>query len=77
MKVKTKKRICGWVFGLCFLSAYGVCGSLECQTVDPVLGDVLLWSFLTLGTAAGYKGGYIWIRRGSTTKERRQDNVSL
>lgn len=60
LKVKTKRRICGLIFGLCFLSAYGVCGSLECQTIGNLCGDVLLLTFLVVGTFAGYKGGYIW-----------------
>ena len=58
---KTKKRICGWIFGVCFLSAYGVCGSLECQTIGNLCGDILLLTFLAVGTFAAYKGGYIWL----------------
>lgn len=60
VRVKTKRRICGWIFGISLLCTLGACGSLECQTIDPVLGDVLLWTSLAVGTSAGYKGGYIW-----------------
>lgn len=67
MRVKTKRQICGWIFGIGILCALGACGSLECQTIDPVLGDVLLWTSLSIGTAAGYKGGYIWF--GGTRRD--------
>lgn len=69
MRVKTKRQICGWIFGIGILCAIGACGSLECQTIDPVLGDVLLWTSLSIGTVAGYKGGYIWF--GGTRRDAR------
>lgn len=59
MKVKTKRRICGWISGVSLVLALGVGGNIECGFTPLGEGTALMFLFLAIFALAAYKGGYM------------------
>lgn len=59
MKVKTKRRICGWISVIGFLVAYGAAGGIECDTVSLPTGTLIMFIGVAVFGLAAYKGGYM------------------
>lgn len=59
MKVKTKRRICGWVSALSLFLSWGMAGGIETDSIP--LGKGTFWMFVLLAIFAltAYKGGYM------------------
>lgn len=57
MKVKTKKKICGWVGAIGMLIAIGIVGGVE--TGAPLTNMVLAFVSIGVSAASLYKGGYM------------------
>ena len=64
MKIKTKKLICLTICFVCFMAMLGAMGSVELGTMSIERGAIIALVSLTVGYAAGYKGGYIKTNRG-------------
>lgn len=59
MKVKTKRRICGWISGTSFFLALGIGGNIECGFTSLGEGAPLMFLFIGIFALAAYKGGYM------------------
>lgn len=58
VKVKTKKKICGWISAANFTFVLGVVGGMECQNIGIEDGIYKLAAGLLMFVLAAYKGGF-------------------
>ena len=59
MKIRTKRRICGWISGISLFLMFGFVGGVECGTLPLARGMILAFICLAVFGLAAYKGGYM------------------
>ena len=59
MKIRTKRRICGWVSAISLFLMFGCVGGVECGTLPLARGIILAGVCLVVFGLAAYKGGYM------------------
>lgn len=59
MKIRTKRRICGWIAGISLFIMFGFVGGVECGTIPLRRGMIFAGLSLAVFAAAAYKGGYM------------------